>query len=64
MPGTQTAEQVAARFGVTPRTVYKWRTNGLIQGARVGHWLVFSDTEVARFQRDRFAGLDLQDVAS
>jgi excisionase family DNA binding protein len=58
-PETHTVEQVAARFDVKPRTVYRWRREGLIDATRVGNYLVFSDTEVDRFDRDRFAGLDV-----
>jgi excisionase family DNA binding protein len=58
-PGIQTVEEVALRFGVKPRTVYRWRREGLIDAIRVGNYLVFSDAEVDRFDRDRFAGLDV-----
>ncbi len=63
-PGTQTAETVADRFDVAVSTVYRWRREGIIQGQRVGHYLVFADAEVDRFDRERF-GVALQDqVAS
>jgi len=62
IPGTQTAEQVAELFGVTLRTLYKWRYNGLIEGQRVGHYLLFSDAEVERFKRERY-GVIIQDDA-
>ena len=58
--GTKTAEQVAELFGVAPRTVYKWRYKGLIEGQRVGHYLLFADAEVARFERQRY-GVTIQD---
>jgi hypothetical protein len=63
-PGTKTVAQVAALFGVEPCTIYQWRRNGLIHGIRVGNYLVFRDTEVARLDQDRFSGLDLDDIAS
>ena len=58
-PGTQTVDEVAQRFGVRVRTVYRWRREGLIDAIRVGNYLVFADAEVDRFDRDRFAGLDV-----
>ena len=64
-PGTQTAEQVADRFGVAVKTIYRWRREGRIRAIKVGNYYVFADTEVDRFDNDRFAGLDLTDsVAS
>jgi predicted site-specific integrase-resolvase len=58
-PRTKTADHVAARFGVSLATLYRWRRQGLIQGTRVGHYLVFADTEIERFAAERFAGLDV-----
>ena len=57
--GTQTVEEVAERFGVRVRTVYRWRREGLIDAIKVGNYLVFSDAEVDRFDRDRFNGLEV-----
>lgn len=66
-PGTKTSDEVADRFHVTLSTLWRWRRDGLIRGTRVGHRVYYADTEVERFNRERYAGLleDIQDsVAS
>ena len=63
-PGTKTSDQVAARFHVTLSTLYRWRRDGLIRGTRVGHRVYYADHEIERFNRERYAGLLEDQVAS
>lgn len=54
--GWQTADEVAARFEVTPQTVWRWYHHGLIQGARYNDrsWCLFlPETRPFRFRRPR-----------
>ena len=53
-------------FGRDARTIYRWRREGRIEGIRDGNYIVFRDEEIARFDRDEFNGLNIQeqDVAS
>jgi excisionase family DNA binding protein len=67
IPRTKTAHQVATQFGVSLATLYRWRSKGVIQGTRVGHFLLFTESEIDRFSRERYAGLiedDQDQVAS
>lgn len=53
--GWQTADEVAARFNVTPQTVWRWYHHGLIQGSRYNDrgWCLFRapETRPFRFRR-------------
>jgi excisionase family DNA binding protein len=55
-PG-QTTQQVADYFGVAPKTVRRWREEGLIDGHKVGREFRYADGEVMRFARIRYGSL-------
>jgi hypothetical protein len=53
--GWQTADEVAARFGVTRQTVWRWYHHGLIQGAQYNDrgWCLFMTTDARPFRLRR-----------
>ena len=63
-PGTKTVEQAAALFGVSPRTVYRWRREGLLEGVRIGNFIVFRDEEIERFNTEQFNGIPVEQAAA
>lgn len=48
-----TTRQVADLFGVSPKTVDKWRKDGILRAATLGYRTVrFYESEIERFQRN------------
>ncbi len=49
-----TAEQVAARAAVSPKTVARWARDGLIEHVRLGRFMIrFTEEAVERFLASR-----------
>ena len=46
-------KEIAARYGVSPHTVYKWCQNGFIPFGRAGRTLVFNTAETDAWARQR-----------
>lgn len=44
-----TVKEVAARFRVTEKTVYRWVNSGQVEAIQPGHKLLFEESEIKRF---------------
>lgn len=57
--------EIAARFDVSSKTVWKWITTGLLPGSRFGRIWRVSEADLARFEADaRFSPPDLPGAPS
>lgn len=49
--GNATTADICERYGVTARTVYRWRASGLLKGRKMGRCIVYSHNEVKALEK-------------